>query len=122
MDETHSVNMGLRNIVATIIIILGLIFLWQIRGTLMLIFAAIILVILFTMPVRLLVSRFDMNRGLAILISVIGFFAIIVLIALSILPTIVTQFTVLATDVVPQGVERAVENLNSETLIEQFPS
>jgi len=121
MEEGQTVNWGLRNIVATIIIVLGLVFLWQIRGTVMLIFAAVILVILFTMPVRVLISRFDMNRALAILISVVGFFAVIALIALSILPTIVTQFTVLATDVVPRGVERAVENLNSETLIDQFP-
>lgn len=120
-DSTSGINIGLRNIIATIIIVLGLVFLWQIRGTLMLIFAAVILVVLFTMPIRLLVSRFEMNRGLAIIVSVIGFFVIIVLIALSILPTIVTQFTVLATDVVPRGVERAVENLNSDTLILQFP-
>lgn len=120
-DDSNSLNVGLRNIIATIVIVLGLVFLWQIRGTLMLIFAAIILVVLFTMPIRLLVSRFDMHRGLAIILSVIGFFAVIALIALSILPTIVTQFTVLATDVVPRGVERAVESLNSDTLIEQFP-
>ncbi len=121
LNDSQGINTGLRNIIATIFILLGLVFLWQIRSTLMLIFAAVILVVLFTMPIRLLVSRFDMNRGLAIIVSVIGFFAVIALIALSILPTIVTQFTVLATDVVPRGVERAVENLNSETLIVQFP-
>lgn len=121
LNNASGLNSGLRNIIATIVIVLGLVFVWQIRGTLMLIFAAVILVVLFTMPIRLLISRFDMHRGLAIILSVIGFFVIIVLIALSILPTIVTQFTVLATDVVPQGVEQAVENLNSETLIEQFP-
>ena len=121
MSLDDGINPGFRNIIATIFLVLGLVFLWQIRGTLMLIFAAVILVVLFTMPIRLLISRFDMNRALAIILSVIGFFVIIVLIALSILPTIVTQFTVLATDVVPRGVEQAVESLNSETLIEQFP-
>lgn len=121
MGDGRSVNLGLRTVIATIIILLGLVFVWQIRGTLMLIFAAIILVVLFTMPIRLLVSRFEMNRGLAIIVSVIGFLAILMLIALSILPTIVSQFTVLATDVVPRGAERAVESLNSEMLIEQFP-
>jgi len=121
MSLDHGLNPGFRNIIATIFLVLGLVFLWQIRGTLMLIFAAVILVVLFTMPIRLLISRFEMNRGLAIILSVIGFFVIIVLIALSILPTIITQFTVLATDVVPRGVEQAVENLNSDTLIEQFP-
>lgn len=121
MSLENGLNSGLRTVIATLFIILGLVFLWQIRGTLMLIFAAVILVVLFTMPIRLLISRFDMNRGLAIILSVIGFFVIIVLIALSILPTIVTQFTVLATDVVPRGVEQAVDGLNSDTLIEQFP-
>ena len=121
MSLENGLNPGFRNIIATIFLVLGLVFLWQIRGTLMLIFAAVILVVLFTMPIRLLISRFDMNRALAIILSVIGFFVIIVLIALSILPTIITQFTVLATDVVPRGVEQAVENLNSVTLIEQFP-
>lgn len=121
MSLNDGLNTGFRNIIATIFLLLGLVFLWQIRGTVMLIFAAVILVVLFTMPIRLLVSRFDMNRGLAIILSVIGFFVIIVLIALSILPTIITQFTVLATDVVPRGVEQAIESLNSETLIEQYP-
>jgi predicted PurR-regulated permease PerM len=121
MNLDHGLNSGFRNIIATIFVLLGLVFLWQIRGTLMLIFAAVILVVLFTMPIRLLISRFEMNRGLAIILSVIGFFVIIVLIALSILPTIITQFTVLATDVVPRGVEQAVDNLNSDTLVEQFP-
>jgi predicted PurR-regulated permease PerM len=121
MSLNNGLNAGLRNIIATIFILIGLVFLWQIRGTLMLIFAAVILVVLFSMPIRLLISRFEMNRGLAIILSVIGFFVIIALIALSILPTIVTQFKVLATDVVPRGVEQAVAGLNSETLIEQFP-
>ena len=121
LNDSNGISSGLRTVIATIFIGLGLVFVWQIRGTLMLIFAAVILVVLFTMPIRLLISRFDMHRGVAIILSVIGFFVIIVLIALSILPTIVTQFTVLATDVVPRGVERAVESLNSEVLIEQFP-
>lgn len=121
MNLGNGLNSGLRNIIATIFIVLGLVFLWQIRGTLMLIFAAVILVVLFSMPIRLLISRFEMNRALAIILSVIGFFVIIALIALSILPTIVTQFKVLATDVVPSGVEQAVAGLNSDTLIEQFP-
>jgi len=120
VNDSSIINQGLRNIVATLVIGLSLLFVWEIRGTLMLIFTAVILVVLFTMPVRLLMRRFDMNRFLAILLSVIGFFATVVLIALSILPTLGAQFSVLATDVVPRGVEQAQELLNSETLIEQF--
>lgn len=119
--SVDGINSGLRNFIAAVLIILGLLFLWEIRGTLMLIFAAVILVILFTMPIRLLMVRFDMNRAVAIILSVVGFFVVIALIALSILPTIINQFAVLATDVVPRGVEQAIETVNSGALQEQFP-
>lgn len=121
MGDSRIVNIGLRNIAATILIALGLLFAWEIRGTLMLTFAAVILVVLFTMPVRLLVDRFEMNRILAILVSVVGFFLVLALIGSSILPTIVTQFTQLTDRVLPQALQRAQDVINSETLIEQFP-
>ena len=121
MRDSRLVNIGLRNIVATILIALGLLFAWEIRGTLLLTFAAVILVVLFTMPVRLLVDRFEMNRILAILVSVVGFFLIVALIGSSILPTIVTQFTQLTDRVLPQALQRAQDVINSETLTEQFP-
>ena len=89
---SRSVNIGLRNVVLTILIGLGLVFIWQIRGTLMLTFAAVILVVLFTMPVRLLVDRLRINRLVAILVSVIGFFVILVLIGIPILRTIGDQY------------------------------
>ena len=59
LGESRQVNIGLRNIAATILIVLGLLFAWEIRGTLLLTFAAVILVVFFTMPVRLLV--YDSN-------------------------------------------------------------
>ncbi len=121
MEDSRFVNVGLRNIAATILIALGLLFAWEIRGTLMLTFAAVILVVLFTMPVRLLVDRFEMNRFLAILVSVVSFFLVLALIGSSILPTIVTQFTQLTDRVLPQALQRAQDVINSETLIEQFP-
>ncbi len=121
MGDSRFVNVGLRNIAATILIALGLLFAWEIRGTLMLTFAAVILVVLFTMPVRLLVDRFEMNRFLAILVSVVSFFLVLALIGSSILPTIVTQFTQLTDRVLPQALQRAQDVINSETLIEQFP-
>ena len=102
---TRSVNIGLRNIVATILIGLGLVFVWEIRGTLMLTFAAVVLVILFTMPIRVLMDRFEMNRLLAIVVSVVGFFIVIGLIGTPIMRTIVNQYNVLAFDVIPRGLE-----------------
>ncbi len=90
--SARSIDIGLRNIVATIFILLAMVFVWEIRNTLMLMFAAVILVVLFTMPVRLLVDRLKINRAVAILISVLGFFVIIVLIGIPIFNTIADQF------------------------------
>ncbi len=115
------VNVGLRNVVAALLIGLGLLFVWEVRGTLMLTFAAVILVVLFTMPVRLLMHRFEMNRLIAIVLSVIGFFLVVTLIGSSILPTILKQFTELTDDVLPLAWQRAQAVINSGALVQQFP-
>ncbi len=117
--NSRSVNIGLRNIVLTILIGLGFVFVWQIRGTLMLTFAAVILVVLFTMPVRLLMNRLRINRLVAILISVIGFFVIIVLIVIPILRTIGDQYEPLRL-AVESGFSEVRESLTREAL-EQDP-
>ena len=121
LKGTRSVNIGLRNVVATILILLGLVFVWEIRGTLMLTFAAVVLVILFTMPVRLLMQKFEMNRLIAIVVSVAGFFVAIGLLGTPIMRTIVNQYNVLAYDVIPQGLEQARQSITGEALIEMFP-
>ncbi len=118
--NTRSINIGLRNVVATILIALGLVFVWEIRGTLMLTFAAVVLVILFTMPVRVLMNNFEMNRLVAIVVSVCGFFVVLALIGWSILPIIVNQFNELANNVIPRGLTVASEAITREALIEQF--
>ena len=120
LNDSRVINRGLRNILAALLAVLCLLFVWEIRGTLMLTFAAVVLVVLFTMPVRLLARRFEMNRTLAIILSVIGFFVIVALIALLIFPTLGAQFVVLAGNV-RQGLEQVQEQLNSENLIMQFP-
>lgn len=117
----RSVNIGLRNIVATIFIVLGLVFVWEIRGTLMLTFAAVILVVLFTMPVRLLIRRFQINRFVAILVSVIGFFAALGLIGMPVLRTIIIQFDTLATEIVPQGLEEARASITRQDVVAAIP-
>lgn len=116
--SSRSVNIGLRNVVLTILIGLGFVFVWQIRGTLMLTFAAVILVVLFTMPVRLLVDRLRINRLVAILISVIGFFVILILIGIPIMRTIVAQYEPLRTRV-ESGFEEWRASLTQEALEEQ---
>ncbi len=117
--NSRSVNIGLRNIVLTILIGLGFVFVWQIRGTLMLTFAAVILVVLFTMPVRLLMNRLRINRLVAILVSVIGFFVILVLIVIPILRTIGDQYEPLRI-AVESGFGEVRESLTREAL-EQDP-
>ena len=121
LNDDGIINLGLRNILVTIIIALGLLFIWEIRGTLMLTFAAVILVVLFTMPVRLLMQRFKMNRFLSILLSVIGFFVILTLMALLVFPTIGAQFSTLATETVPNGIEQLQASITRENLIAWFP-
>lgn len=121
LNDSGIINLGLRNILVTIIIGLGLLFIWEIRGTLMLTFAAVILVVFFTMPVRLFMNHFNMNRFLAIILSVIGFFIIVLLIARLIVPTIAAQFSELATNVVPNGVEQLQATITRENLIAWFP-
>ena len=116
---SRSVNIGLRNVVATILIGLGMVFVWEIRGTLMLTFAAVILVVLFTMPVRLLVKRFEMNRVVAIFVSVVGFFVILGLIGIPILRTIGSQSEVL-TGQIQLGLEQVRESITREALITRF--
>ena len=116
---SRSINIGLRNVVLTILIGLGLVFIWQIRGTLMLTFAAVILVVLFTMPVRLLVKRFRMNRAAAIVVSVIGFFIILGVLGVPILSTIGTQSQVLA-ERVQQGINELRVTVTRESLVSQF--
>ena len=117
---SRSINIGLRNVVATILIGLGLVFVWEIRGTLMLTFAAVVLVILFTMPVRLLVRRFDMNRFVAIVVSVVGFFVVLGLIGIPILRTIGVQYGVLAAQV-QLGLETARDTITPEAIVNEFP-
>lgn len=118
--SSRSINIGLRNVVATILIALGLVFVWEIRGTLMLTFAAVVLVILFTMPVRLLVRRFAMNRIVAIIVSVAGFFIVLGLIGIPILRTIFVQYGVLA-EQVQLGLEQARETITVEAIVTEYP-
>lgn len=119
--STRSVNIGLRNVVATILIGLGLVFVWEIRGTLLLTFAAVILVVLLTMPVRLLVRRFEMNRVVAIVVSVVGLFVVLGLVGTPIMRTIVNQYQILAYEVIPLGLDEARESVTREAIIATAP-
>lgn len=105
--------------VALIAVILTII-LWQIRNILMLALAAVLLTVFASMPVRFLVNR-GLNRGLAILLSVVGGVFIVILLSLAVFPTLFQQFTVLFTDIIPRGFEQLVERWNSGELYREFP-
>lgn len=104
---------------ALIVIVLALA-LWQIRQILLLTLAAVLLTVFASMPVRSLVKR-GMSRGLAILVSVFGGFALVILMILLVFPTLIQQFSVLFTDIIPQGLQRLIERWNSGELIQQTP-
>jgi predicted PurR-regulated permease PerM len=79
---------------------------WEVRSTLLLVLASIILVVLFTMPIRFLVRR-GMGRSLATLISILGMLGILIILAMLVLPSLLQQFANLAVEV-QAGVQEAV--------------
>lgn len=95
--------------------------LWQVRNILLLTLAAVILVVLFSMPVRVLTLRFALNRTPSIILTLVGFVVLMVLTVMLVFPTLFTQFTRLATETIPRGVEQLIVYINSGALQEQFP-
>ncbi|GAB4312466.1 MAG: AI-2E family transporter [Phototrophicales bacterium] len=100
------------------LVLTGLV-LWNIRNILLYGLAAIILVILISMPVRFL-SRFGIRRFPAILITFAGFGLLAYLLTLMVLPTLVDQFVLLG-DAIADGVNEAIEYYNSGQLVEDYP-
>jgi len=114
----------IRNINWVFIAIISLIIVgaaWQIRAILMYVFASILLVVFFGIPIRWLFDHSRLNRGLAILVSVIGFIVLLVLLAGLIFPTLFAQFAELTTDVIPRGIEQLIQFWNSGAVFEQIP-
>lgn len=103
--------------------------LWQVRSILMLTFAAIVLVIAFSIPIRWLMrlplplgkgEPRGMSRGLAILLTLVGSVILIGLMFLLVMPTLAAQFATLFNDVVPRGVQQFLTWVESEETREQF--
>lgn len=117
-DTGHSRN--IHWIFVALFVIVITLALWQIRQILLLTLAAVMLTVFASMPVRSLVNR-GMSRGLAIFVSVLGGFALVILMILLVFPTLIQQFSVLFTDIIPQGIQRLIERWNSGELIQQTP-
>lgn len=111
-----------------LLIVLGLfvvgVFLWNIRNILLLGLAAIIVVVFVTIPVgyltRLRFFGIGMNRTLAIMLTFIGMFVLLVALALLVLPTLIDQFVVLG-EVIFTGIERAVTAWNEGEIQAALP-
>ncbi len=102
------------------VVIVGLLFaVWQVRSTLLLVLASVILVVLFTMPIRLLVRR-GMNRAPATMISLVGILVFFLVILLVVFPSLLEQFAILATTV-PAGIRELANQWESGALVERYP-
>jgi predicted PurR-regulated permease PerM len=101
-----SSNSVMRWLLSTALLIILLLATWEVHSTLLLVLSSIILVVLFTMPIRFFIRR-GMRRTPATLISIFGILGIVVLLAMVALPDLLQQFTTLAVDI-QQGVGQAV--------------
>lgn len=109
-----------RWVLVAVIVVLLLVAAWLIRGILLLTLASVILVVLFTAPIRFFI-RHGVPRSVATLLSIaLILFAAIVLM-LAALPTLVQQFATLVTVIIPQGIQAIIEQWQSGAIIEQYP-
>jgi len=111
---------NINGIFVAIITIIVLLAVWQIRGILMLAIAAMMLTVFFSMPVRYFVRR-GLNRGFAILLSLSAGIVLLIVLALLVFPTLFDQFTVLFTEIIPQGIQQLVDLWNSGEIFERVP-
>jgi predicted PurR-regulated permease PerM len=109
-----------RWVLIAIAVIVLLIAAWFIRGILMLTLASVILVVLFTMPIRFFM-RLGIPRSLAALLSTILITLSFIVLVLVALPTLVQQFATLTTVIIPQGIEAIVQRWQSGEIIQQYP-
>ena len=104
--DINSANGATTRWVLIAVVVVGLLIAaWFIRGILLLTLASVILVVLFTMPIRFFM-RLGVPRSLAALLSLLLITFSIIILVLAALPTLVQQFTTLATVIIPQGIRR----------------
>lgn len=113
-----------RNLNWIFVLIASLLFLYgiyQLRSILILCVAGVMLTIAASMPVRFFMRFKYVNRPISILLSI--FTSIIIIIAMSLLvfPTLFSQFSVLFTDTIPQGINQLIELWNSGEIAARVP-
>lgn len=97
-----------RWVLTAVVVIVLLLAFWQIGPIMLLTLTSVLLVVLFTTPIRFLTRR-GVSRGLATVISLVGIAAFFVLIALMVLPLLIGQFATLAV-LVQQGINELIES------------
>ena len=110
-----------RYVLTAIIVIVLLLAAWVIRGILLLTLASVILVVLFTIPIRFLVRR-GVRRVPAIILSVLFILFLVIGLVATALPDLFQQFAVLVTDIIPQGIQTLIDRYWTTNVIQdQFP-
>jgi len=109
-----------RWVLTALAVVIFLVAAWIVRGVLMLTLASVILVVLFTMPIRFLIHR-GVSRGLSTILSLIFVLAMVMVLIAAALPTLLQQFSVLATIIVPQGIEALIARWQNGDLLAQYP-
>ncbi|RMG88352.1 MAG: AI-2E family transporter [Chloroflexi bacterium] len=109
-----------NRLVVPLILIAIAVAIWIIRSILLLVFASIILVVFFTMPVRFL-GRYGVRRTPAILLSLVGLVVLFIILARLILPSLIEQFSILITQEIPRGIDALIQWWNSGQIYDTFP-
>lgn len=112
-----------RWVLVAVVVIILLAAIWQVRSTLLLLLASIILVVLFTIPIRIL-ERAKVPRTAATIFSLFSITAVVVGLFMVVLPQLVPQFTALGREI-QQGTEQLVSQWDAiqedPTLREESP-
>lgn len=113
-----------RNISWIFVLIASLVFLfaiYQLRSILILCVAGVMLTIAASMPVRFFMRFKYVNRPISILLSVFSATLLIIVLSLVVFPTLFSQFSVLFTQTIPEGIDRLIDSWNNGEIAASVP-
>ncbi len=87
-----------RWVLVAVVAVILLLAIWEVHATLLLVLASIILVVLFTMPIRFLM-KYGVRRTPATFGSLFGIVGVVILLVMLVLPSLLEQFATLANEV-----------------------
>ena len=100
-------------------VIIFIFILWQIKRLVLLAFTAIILALILNIFVRKLNNTFGIKRSYGVLIAILSLLLTILLLTISVIPSLFIQFQELF-DLVPQGVDKVI--LQLDRIKDELPS